>query len=825
MLNDFRYAFRVLQKNSSFTMIAVLSLALGIGANTAIFSLINAMLLRDLPVYEPKDLVLLGAGKMQGLTDGLMDQAPQLFSVPFYREAQRSNVFAELAAVESMPQRVYGRFNSGSPEPVKSVVVSGNYFTTLGVPAYLGRTFTRADDVTPGAHPVLVLSHSYWKRRCNGDPSVIGRKLRAGDTVYSVTGVAAPNFFGTSVGESPDAWFPMAMLHQVTPWLDILNDKMAQSAYLIGRLKPGVTAHAAAVRIDAIFHPWMLAAAPADTRPEEKRSFENVHIELSSMARGMSGLRDQFASSLKILMGVVVIVLLIACANIANLLLARAAARQREIAVRLAIGSGRWRLIRQLLAESVLLALMGGAAGVFAAWWGGQALLKMLARGPDEIPLAIAPDLRTLGFTLAVALGTGILFGLAPALRATNVDLNPALKEGKGASGARRGRLGKALVIGQVALSLLLLIGAGLFLRTLRNLAVIDTGFNRDSVLLFHLDTDYSGYTDGDARLPGVYQRIEKRVAAIPGVKSASFSQMNFGPSEWSSSVEPLGETGGAHRIEMSNGNVIDPSFFDVMGINLVMGRVFNDSDSASATKVAVLNETAAKALFPGVSPLGRQFLQNSKPIEVVGVVKNAKYVTVREKPRRMIYFPAAQRIGYYGEFAVRIAGDGVRVTPQIRAAIAEAEPNFPVVTINTMRQEIDRTLSRERLVARLSAFFGLLALILACIGLYGILSYGVARRTGEIGIRMALGASSRAVLNMVFGETAWLLAIGLAIGIPCALALSRIVQSLLYDLKANDAFTIGVAALVMAGFGALAAWFPARRAARVDPITALRYE
>jgi len=482
-------------------------------------------------------------------------------------------------------------------------------------------------------------------------------------------------------------------------------------------------------------------------------------------------------------------------------------------------------LIRQLLAESVLLALMGGAGGVFAAWWGGQALLKMLSRGPDQVTLAISPDARTLGFTLALALGTGILFGLAPALRATRVDLNPALKEGKGASGARRGTLGKALVIGQVALSLLLLIGAGLFLRTLRNLAVIDTGFNREGVLLFHLDTDYSGYKNEDPRLAGIYRGIEKRVAALPGVKSASFSQMNFGPSQWTSSIEPLGDTGGAHRLVMSNGNTIAPSYFDVMGIGQVLGRVFNDGDTESAPKVAVLNEHAAKALFPGVSPLGRQFLQGSKPVQVIGVVKDAKYVSVREKPRNMIYFPVAQRAGYYGELAVKIAGDGSRLTPEIRRAIAEVEPNFPVVSIDTMSQIVNNTLSRERLIARLSAFFGILALILACVGLYGILSYGVARRTGEIGIRMALGASSRAVLGMVLGETAWLLAIGLAIGIPCALALGRLVQSLLYELKATDAATVAAAALTMSVFAMLAAWFPARRAARVDPMAALRYE
>lgn len=642
--------------------------------------------------------------------------------------------------------------------------------------------------------------------------------------MYTIVGVMPPGFFGTKTGEAPEIWVPLSMQRQIFPWLDNLNNSMSQSSYLIGRLKPGVPPAAAASRADAFYHRFMWNAADAATRSRDNGSFAYAHVTLESAARGFSDLRVSYQLPLEVLAVIAVLVLLIACANLANLLLARASVRKSEFALRLAIGASRTRLIQQLFVESLLLALAGGAAGLLVAVWGSQGLLRMISAGPVVIPLDIDPDWRVLLFTIAASMLTSIIFGLSPALRTAQLDPNVSLKEGKGAAGARRPMIGKLLVAVQVMLSLVLLVGAGLFARTIYNLSSIDAGLTRGgSVLQVELEPAFAGYSDADPRLPAVYGRIEQKIRAISGVRAAGMANFGFGPAQWTTDVEPVGAMMDRGS---SNANVVTPGYFDAVGIPIVSGRTLRYSDSIQGPKVAVVNQTFAQYFFPGESPIGRQFRQGFYGIvQIVGIARNAKYVDLRETPRRMIYFAVAQAPQYISLLQVRVEGDPSTAIPAIRDAMAQAEPNFPIVSISTVAESVTRTVLRERLTATLSSAFSAVALLLACVGLYGVLSYNVARRTGEIGIRMALGARARNVIAMVLRETVLVITIGFALGIPLALVFARFVKSLLYGVEAVDWFTIAGAVFILLAFAIAAAWLPARRAAKVDPMVALRYE
>lgn len=532
-LQDLRFGARTLLQKPGFTLIAVLSLALGTGANTAVFSLLDAVLLRSLPVQEPDRLVLFGDATDVGITSAFPNRSWHLYSYPFFREMRRrSQSFADVAAVNSLPNRVHGVVNAGAPggelEKINAQLVSGSYFPTLGVKALVGRTLTDADDQTPGGHPVAVVSHSWWQRRFGGDPSIVGKTIAVGGTSYAIVGVTPQEFFGTSVGESPDLWVPLAMEAQLPPGWKGLDEKFFQSLFLIARLKPGVSAEQAGVETNLLFKQILQEFAGPQLTAEQAQNLKQARVDLTPAGRGLSELRQKFSLPLRILMGVVGIVLLIACANIANLMLARAAARRKEFAVRLALGAGRVRLVRQLLTESLLLAALGGVAGLLVAWWGSQALVMMVSSGPDALPLDVSPEGRVLGFTAGLALLSAVIFGLAPTLRASKTEINQALKGDKGAStGKARSRLGKALVVAQVALSLLLLVGAGLFVRTLVNLQNVDTGYKADNVAVFQVDTDSTGL-DGDKRLLSLYHEVEERVKAVPGVQAAAFSFFTF---------------------------------------------------------------------------------------------------------------------------------------------------------------------------------------------------------------------------------------------------------------------------------------------------------
>ncbi|MBZ5592649.1 MAG: ABC transporter permease [Acidobacteriia bacterium] len=830
---DLRYAVRMMKNSPGFTLVAVLSLALGIGGNTAIFSLMNAVMLRSLPVQEPDRLVLFGAGRAVGITDSLPDKSWQLFAYPFYREVQRKNqVFSGVTAMMSLPNDVRTVVQGArASEPVHTRLVSGTYFSVLGVTPVAGRTFTDAEDQTPGANPVAVMSHSWWQRRFGRDPSVVGKTLTIGSTVYKIIGVTPPEFFGTTVGESPDLWIPLAMNGQVPPgWggEKATRDPSFQSLYILARLRPGVGAAQAGSQVNLIFKQSLHQRVGSHPSEEELRGIRRALIEITPGGRGLSEIRQQFSMSLRLLMAAVSLVLLIACANIANLLLARAASRQKEIAVRLSIGASRLRLIRQMLTESVLLAVLGGVVGVAFAGWAGQFLVWMVSTGAEPLPLRVAPDAPVLIFTTLLAVATGILFGLAPALRATRVELSSSLKEGRSSVSARsRNMLARALIVSQVALSAVLLIGAGLFVRSLVNLRNVDTGFNKENVLLVGVDVPSLGYEGDDPRLTSLYRQVEQRVNNVPGVRSTSFSFFTFQEGAWTMVAHPQGRTPPVNQPEVHN-NVVGPGFFATMGLPITLGRGFGLNDTATSPKVAVINETMARRYFPGGSPIGLHFgfsQEHSGDFEVVGVVKDAKYESLRERPTPMAFYPYAQRVQYLGELSVRYAGDPHAIVPAIRRAFAEVNGNLPITGVRTLAEQVDNALVGEKLIARLSSFFGLLALLLASIGIYGVLSYAVARRTSELGLRMALGAPRSNVVWLVMRDVLPLVTIGLAIGVPAAVSLERLASGLFYGLSDIDPLSIAAGIGILAVVAGVAAYLPARRASLVDPSTALRYE
>jgi predicted permease len=834
MLQDLRYGFRMLLKHKGFTAVAVLSLALGIGANTAIFSLIDTVMLRALPVQEPERLVLFGNAESAGVTIGFPDSSQDLFSYPTYREVrQRNQVFSDVAAVHSFPSRVHGVVHAGGStgelEQINAQMVSGTFFSVLGVNALFGRTLTSDDDVTPGGHPVVVASHSWWQRRFGGDPSVIGSTINIDKTAYTIVGVTPGEFFGTTVGDSPDIWVPLSMEEQLPPGWKGYNERMFQSLYLIGRLKNGVTTAQAGAEANLLFKQLLLEYSGPQPSAERLQDIQQARIELTPAGRGLSELRKEFSLPLKILMIVVGVVLLIACANIANLLMARATARQQEFTLRVALGASPLRIARQLLTESLLLALLGGAAGILLGSWGSSALVSMVSTGPQTLPLNVEPDMRVLAFTLIVSVVSAVVFGTAPAIRASRVELSASLKSNRSSSSVMtRSLLGRALLVSQVALSLLLLVGAGLFVRTLVNLQGVDTGFNQEHVLLFQIDSDSIGFKQ-DSNLVKLYRDVEEKVSSIPGVRAASFSMFAFNQGGWTAPVSTRGDSSSARTEQRIRNNSVGPDFFGAMGLPLLAGRGFSALDTETSPKVAVISEAFAQKVFPGSSPLGKRFglggPEHSEEIEVIGVVKDAKYGDLMEEPKPMAYYPYTQSINFLSNFEVNFSGDAGAIVAETRRAIKEVNRDIPIVEAVRMSEHVGRSLVQQKLIARLSSFFGLLALLLACIGLFGIMSYSVAKRTNEIGIRMALGAARGDVLRLVMSDGLVPVLIGVAIGLPAAIASGRLITSLLFGLKPADPLTMCAATLLLLAVAAVAGYLPARKASRVDPMTALRCE
>ena len=858
---DLRYGIRVLFEAPGFTAIAVLSLALGIGANTALFSVVDAMMLKKLSVKEPDQLVILnwtassefspGSYSGSGRTDPAtgLNVRTSFPYLTFERLRAEASGLSDLFAFSGI-----GQVNvnvDGQAEVATAQVVSGNYHAALSLQPLLGRTITDGDDEA-AANPVAVISHRYWQSRFGGDPSVVGKEATLNNVAFTIVGVTPRGFDGTlQIGASPDFSIPLGLEPQVRAGRSSQEGAGIWWLLLMGRLQPGSTAEQVPARLEGQFQQSVLEhragieshrlRQPAATQGRPMPALQPQdypRLGVISGSRGQVETRRSFEGQLRLLFGVVGLVLLIACANVANLLLSRAAARQREIAVRLALGASRWRLMRQLLTESMLLSAFGGVVGVLFALWIKNGLLSVSGWGGARMN-ALEPnlDLRVLGFTLFLALLTGLLFGLAPAWRATRLDLTPALKDSaKGSGGTSRSALSKSLVVIQVALSLLLLIGAGLFLRTLRNLQTVDAGFNRENLLLFGVDPGLIGYK-GD-RLATLYQELCGRIEGVPGVRSVTFSRVTLLSGSTSSRsvflpgavaisdgrVQPTGST---------NVHQIRENYFETMEIPLLQGRALTSQDDQRAPRVVVVNRTFAERFFPNEDPIGKRFgFDPDKPteVEVIGLCADAKYASLREEIPPTAYSNWLQELGRVGAstFGVRMTGDPSASVAVIREAVRGVEANLPLNNIRTQTDQADQSLATEKLFANLLSFFGILAQQLASIGLYGVLAYSVSQRTREIGIRMALGAQQRDVLRMVIRQGMLLALLGVALGLAGAYVLTRWLQSverMLYGVQPADPTTFVVVAFLLLVVALVACWIPARRATKVDPMVALRYE
>jgi putative ABC transport system permease protein len=829
--SDARLALRSLRKSPGFTAIVVGTIALGIGANAAIFGLIDQVLLRPLPVADPGRLVVLDApGPFSGhssttsptltpvshpMFEGLRDRTTGLAGAFAHRETDIHLAVGDQA------------------ENATADLVSGAFFQVLGVQPALGRLLSPDDD-RAGAPPVVVLADRVFRARFGGDPQVIGRTVHVNSHPMTVVGVAPPGFHGVEVGAAVDVFVPLARQPEVLPTgTTILGSWRTRWLTVMARLAPGVSRAEAQTAANVVYAQLLQedAATVVSSQTERsRREFLAKRLALLPGARGTSGLREETRTPLLALMGMVALVLLIACANVANLLLARGSGRQKELAVRLALGAGRARLLRQMLVESLLLSAFGGALGLVLAAWTGRALIAALPFGEAARTLSAEPDLRVALFALALSVLTGLVFGLLPALQATRLPVGPALKsEARGASGApAQFRFRRALVVAQIALSLLLLVGAGLFTRSLANLRTQDPGFRTERLVTFRVDPSLSGYEP--ARRLAVLDRLREALLAEPGVRAASLADTPLlANSDNSSTVLVEGYTAREDEDMNPNFNRVGPDFFATMGMPLLRGRDLTDADRLGATKVAVVNETFARYFFGNADPLGRRFgraRDKVADVEIVGVVKDSQSMSLRETPPRFVYVAAAQQAGL-GEmtFYVRTAGDPAQLAARVPGLVRGVDPALPVTNLRTMQAQIRESLAVDRMAAALSAAFGLLATVLAALGLYGVMAYAVSLRTREIGIRMALGALRGDVVRMVLRDVGVLVAAGIALGLPAGYGLGRLIESQLFRMTARDplAFGIATAALVLAALAA--GYLPARRATRVDPLTALRAE
>jgi predicted permease len=837
LTEDLRYGIRRLRNAPGFAIVCVLTLALGIGANTAIFTLVDAVMLKSLPVKNPKELYSLGPGNNCCVIGGMQDNW-DIYSYALYEQFRdHTPEFSEMAAFEGGGTELSARRSgsNGPAEPYAGEFVSGNYFSTFGIGAFAGRTITPSDD-RPGAPPVAVMSYRAWQEHFGLDPTIIGAAVTMNQIPYTIAGIAPPGFFGDRVrADPPDFWLPLATEPLLSGQNSILNRAGFHWLYIIGRVKPGARVAGIQPRVTAQLQQWI--DVQPDVSRQDRAKIGKQQIQVMQAAGGMAHLANDTSAGLRLLMTISGLVLLIACANIANLLLARGAATRGETAIRVALGAPRYRLLRQTLTESVLLAILGGAGGLAVAYAGTRTILLVAFRGSRFVPIDAAPSLAVLGFAFLLSLFTGVVFGLGPAWLMARADPAEALR-GAGRSTRDRSSLAqRSLVVMQVALSAVLLIGAGLLTQTLRNLENQRFGFEPEGRMVVRVNPALAGYKP--EQLYGLYQQLEQRLPQIPGVISASYSIYSpMRGDNWSFGIHVEG-----HPPDEQVGASFDrigPHYFRTLGTHLLRGRTIGLEDTPTSRQVAVVNQAFAHKFFLNQDPIGKHFgmgdPSHSGDFEIVGVVEDTKYQDARRPAYPTFFMPFLQMskdpklsfmVGshYIGDIELRVAGNPQNLNAAVRGTLAGIDPNLTILDLLTMNEQVTRNFNQDRLIARLTELFGGLALVLACVGLYGVTAYAVAQRIGEIGIRMALGADRPRILGLVLRGALWQLGIGLAVGVPAALAGGRLLANQLYGVKSYDPAVLALAAAVLTACALLAGFVPAQRAASIDPIRALRVE
>jgi predicted permease len=838
---DMRFGVRQLVKAPGFSVVAVLSLALGIGANTAIFTIINDLMLKQLPVRDPGSLVSFGDGSSSGTMEVSQGGPIDIFPYEFYRRIEpiAGSAFEGVTAFASFPVQVSVRKGTGTEGAATQAVshlVSGTFFNVLGVQPLMGRAFTAADSAVEGQGAVAVISHRYWQQELAADPHVLGREIAVNGTGFTVVGVMPVNFYGVELNEeTPDMWLPITMQQQVMLRPSLLTPDGMFWIHIMARRKAGVALGSAQSWATTQLQRFLTDRAGAHVTAERHKAIAESTIPMMPGGGGLSHIRTGYQSPLMVLMIMVVVVLLIACANLANLLLARAVGREREFTARLALGSTRGRIVRQILTEALMLALLGGVLGLGLAFWATKALITFIDRGATHTALSATPDVRVLLFTFGVCVLTSVLFGIAPAWRgarsnvATALNTNARTATGTGAQAGKW--VPKTLIVVQVMLCVVLLTAAGLLLRTLENLRAQDLGFNRTNVLLVSTNPKFAGYTP--ERLNDLYDRLLARINALPGVRSASIAggpPMSRGT--WGSPIFIDGHVPGPDEDVSTELNRVSAGYFETLGIPLLHGRTIGRHDTENAVKAVVVNQTLAERYFKNGDALGHSFKVADPAVvgvwQIVGIVRDAKYNGAAEKQQPFAYLALKQltdddRYAYC--LQIRSVGDPVKITGEVRAAIAEIDPNLPVLDTRTLEEQVDSLNDVQQFVSQLAGAFALLALALAAMGLYGVISYGVARRTSEFGVRMALGAPKASIRWMVLRESVVLLAVGVAIGIPASLAATRAIRAGLFGVSATDPMTLMASVGLIGCVLVAGAYAPARRATRIDPMAALRCE
>ncbi len=826
---DAGYALRSLRHNPGFTTVVLITLALGIGASTATFTLIDALMLRPLPVPHPEQLVTIGDPTRTG---SLSEGSPQqnLASYPLYADLRDQNRVVSGLYATGRTGRLDVSTGHGEPEHPRGRFVSGNYFSVLQVPALAGRTFSTDEDKVPGADPVVVISYAYWLRQFAGDRAAIGRSITINGAPMSIIGVPPQGFSGDLVGQRIDLWIPIMMQPTIMPHSPWLEDRNTSWLLVMGRLSSGVTLERARIEFQTLVKRSLLDHATSRQVGGIQRGLRSEPVMVGPGALGFSYYRKAFAPALLTLLVAVGLLLAVVCANVANVMLARAAGRGREISVRMALGAGRLRLVQQLLTESALLALAGGMLGLLVASWGSSALLRLAGGGTRPIPLDVHLDGRILAFTALLSLMTAILFGLVPAVRGTRVQLATALRaQGRGiastASGPAKLSLGKLLVVAQVALSMFLLVGTGMLVRSMQRLENADVGLARDQLIIATIDGGRSGYAG--PKLAALMRDLTARASRVSGVSAVTMSENGiFSGTESATTLQVEGYTARADADTLVSYDDVGPYYFHTIGAHLLAGRDFEPRDNEAGPKVAIINETMSRFFFPKGSAIGRTLTADSNStFAIIGIVADVQAEAVRDKPVRRIYFPTVQMRSLPAQFNMefRATGNPARLLAPIKKAMLGTDPSLVVLSIDPLTDLIRDSISQDRLVAQVVTFFSALALALAALGLYGVMAYATLRRTSEFGLRMALGAEPSDVSLMVLREAMMLVGSGIVIGTPIALAAMRLARNQLYGVGLIDPPSIGLAFVTLAASAALAGWLPARRAAKVGPLEALR--